>query len=602
MADISSNPVVDWGGMVSGTNLQNAQAGQAQQAQQLTQQQTQAAQMQNQLMKARMPLIMNAISDYSDDASNESTDKGGPTVPSGATGEPPDAQADTSGANPESSESPETSWYNPQQIDAHLRSQFFVPPVTPQEAQKIQKAAFVDPKGEMGLLESAKQQRQLRIDAQTGQSQYGSNNLFEAMHAVVDADSGHALAQLTAVAPDTAKRIKEMIPDEADEDAAARSYAAHVAGVAHQYSGRETVADNAGVYRDKVTGMTVPGVEKSGLSEDQWANLAKSGSDLVDFNDGQGHVTKIERWKANKAPSLSSWVMQMAAHAGVFSAQPTIGGAPKMQARASAQQGIDTAAAQNAKVAGAANTPVSGTTTTNGSPDPAMSKALADHDFDYAPPVQKFGTSLSPDEQKDKDNQVEARKQLKQTADSGVPAAQQALTFYKAAQDILDSKGANTGKWTTILAHAGAYIPGVQVPTTTNYQELAKYLANAALQAGKGIFPKMTQKEGDWIMNKLNPSPEMNEGAVRNMLANGQKMSQYTLDSAQRVGAFIKTGKDATRFNAWNAKNFPEPEFVTPTKTAAGAVKGQYSDAQISAWAAAHKVDLSKARAFFGAK
>lgn len=588
MSDISSNPVVDWSGMINGAQLTQAQTGQAQAQTGLVNQQTQAAGMQNQLTKARMPLIMQALSDYNDSATNDSGASGAtPAAPAkGAAAPSPDASGD---------QSPETSWYDPKAIDSTMRSQFFVPPYTSQEAKQIQTAAL---SGDAGLLEYAKSRRQMRIDSQTAQSQYGANNLYEAIHTVTDAEPGTALAQLTAIAPNTSKKIKEMIPDEADEDAAARAYAAHVGGTVHQYTGREAVARADGTYIDKVTGRPIPGVEKSGLSEDQWVQLSKAANTLVDIPDGEGHTVKVPQWRANGAPDQQSWMLQQAAHGGDKGSQPTVGGAPKAVAAAAAQKGIAAHAATIAAQPAAEGGAQPGTTTTNGQPDPKMSAFLSDPEFKYVPPRQKFGTSLSPDEQDVKTKQVDAANSLKEDADKGIPAVQSSLTFYKAAQDILDSKGANTGKWQSVIAKAGQWVPGVQIPQTSNYQELAKYLGNAALQSGKQLFPKMTQKEGDWLLNKLNPSPDMTDTAVRDMVHNGAALSQYTLDGAQKIKAYLRQGGDATQFYTALAKHFPMSDAVGQ-KPAAAPAAPKYSDAQINAYAAKHGVPVAQVRAHF---
>lgn len=590
MADVSSVPVTDWGGLMANAQLTRAQVPQVQAQTALTQQQTQSAEMANQIQRARMPLIMNALSDYADDASPSAPGAGG-----GASKAP--AGNDTAAPNQSGVASPETSWYDPANIDAALRSKYFVPPVTPGEAKTIQRAALI---GDPGLLENAKMQRQFRIDQQTAASQYDANNLYDAIHTVVDAEPGHALAQLEAIAPNTAAKIRKMIPNAADEDAAARAYAAHVGGNVHQYTGRKVVTRPDGSYVDEVTGRPIPGVEKSGLTEDQWANLAKAGNNLVDIPTGDGGTTKVPQWRANNAPSLSAWVMQQAAHGGDHGSQPTVGGVPKLRAQQGAAAGI--AAAEKAGPGPGVNGPQKEGTTVNakGEVDPVMSKALADMDFKYTPPRRPYGTSLSPDEQELKNKQTAAAVDLKKTVNEGIPAAQMAQTFYRAAQDILDSKGATTGKWTSVLAHAGQWVPGVHIDATTNYQELAKYLGNAALQAGKAIFPKMTDKASALSLEKLNPAPDMTEPAIRNMLKTGTAIAQYSLDSANRVGAYLRSGGDATRFPDWNAKYFKQADYVA-AKSGNGpaATKAMPNDAKISAYAAKHfGGDVAKAKAF----
>ena len=593
MADVSSVPFINYAGQQADAQLTRAQTGVAQQQAGLVGQQAQAAGLSNQITRAQLPLIMHALSDYSDDSSNVSGEA--PTAQPAVDGTKQSAAPDKSGV----AEDPNTSWYNPDTIDAGLRQQLFVPPVTPQEAKKIQQAALLSDKFP-GLLENAKMQRQMRVDQQTAASQYTANNGYEALSAVVDADQGRAMAQLEAIAPDTVAKIRNQLPDAADEDAAARAYAAHVAGTMHQYTGRKSVARADGVYVDEVTGRPIPGVEKSGLSEDQWANLAKAGNALVDVPDGQGHTTKIEQWRANQAPSLSAWVMQQAAHGGEWGAQPTIGGAPKAVAMAGANAGIVKAKGATATADNLAGSPKAGTTTTNGKPDPVLSKALADPDYNFNPPGHKFGTTLSPDEQDIKNKQADAAVSLKKDMDAAIPAAQTAQTFYRAAQDILDSKGATAGKWSGVIAHAASWVPGLDAPASTNYQELSKYLGNAALQAGKQIFPKMTDKASALSLEKLNPSPNMTDPAIRNMLQLGTRMAQYTIDGAGKVGAYLRTGKDATRFQSWLNKYYDMPTAVNGPKEgapAAGATQ-KYSDAQIAKWAQTHGVDPAKARTF----
>jgi len=595
MADVSSLPVTDWAGLMSSANLQNAQTGLTGQNAALVNQQAQAAQMQNQLTRARMPLIMQALSDYSDKSSNEGGVNGTPTA--SATQKSEAAQADESGIPPEKS------WYQPAQIDSALRNRFFVPPVTSQEAQHIQRAALI---GDPGLLEASKQQRELRVQQQSAASQYESNNLYDAMHSVSDADPGHALAQLAAIAPNAAKRIKAMIPDEADEDAAARAYASHVGSAVHQYTGREVVARPDGTYIDKTTGLPVHGVEKSGMTEEQWAGLAKAGNALVDVPDGQGHMIKVTQWQANKSPSLSAWVMQQASHAGVPGTHSTISGAPKAQARAAANKAAAAAEATQ-KAAGPAAQPGI-TTTANGQVDPMMSKALQDNEYRFQGPKTPAGATRSPDEQKAYDNNVGNAQALKSESDTATMAAGQAMTFLKAAQDILDSKGAHTGAYSKLIASAGRWVPGVNVPQTSNYQELAKYLGNAAIQTARATFPKLTQKEVFLQLEHLSPSPNMDEPAVRQMIKTGAGMAQYTLDSAKRVGAYLRMGNDPSRFRVWNQQYWPQEDIVNAAapetkKASASAATKSYSEAQINKYAKVHfGGDVAKAKSFLGVK
>src|SRR5271163_197217 len=136
----------------------------------------------------------------------------------------------------------------------------------------------------------------------------------------------------------------------------------------------------------------------------------------------------------------------------------------------------------------------------------------------------------------DMKNQTTARNDLAKTSNQGVGSAAAALTMYKAAQDVLAKGNYDGGAWNAELAKYSKWLPaGWQDHMTGDYQEVAKYLGQAALQAGKGIFAKMTQKEAEWMKNELNPSPGMDPTALRDMIGKGAKIAQYSLDSAKRV-------------------------------------------------------------------
>jgi len=185
-------------------------------------------------------------------------------------------------------------------------------------------------------------------------------------------------------------------------------------------------------------------------------------------------------------------------------------------------------------------------------------------------------------------NQTAARNDLAKTSSQGVGAASAALTMYKAAQDVLAKGNYDGGAWNQELAKYSKWLPaGWQNHMTGDYQEIAKYLGNAALQSGKGIFAKMTEKESDTVMHDLNPSPGMDPNALRDMISRGAKTAQYALDSANRVPAYLHAQKDANQFGTWNQTHFPMQEETKPdtAKPNAGvAPPPKYNDAQVSAY------------------
>jgi hypothetical protein len=157
------------------------------------------------------------------------------------------------------------------------------------------------------------------------------------MHAVTDAPDGNAMDVLEASHPETVAAIRKQFakdPDAAmDEDAAARMFASHVAGAVHQYTGREAVKGDDGVYRDKDTGITIPGVEKVGLSTDQYIKLAHEAiTPSVDMPDGSGGSIKVAPWKAAQMSGAKNingpgdWMMVRASQLGMPGAASTLSG------------------------------------------------------------------------------------------------------------------------------------------------------------------------------------------------------------------------------------------------------------------------------------
>jgi hypothetical protein len=425
---------------------------------------------------------------------------------------------------------------------------------------------------------------------------------------------------LEASHPDTVAAIRRQFAKEPDseaakdEDAAARMFASHVAGNVHQYTGRKAVKDEAGTYRDEETGIPIPGVEKVGLSTDQYIKLAHEAiTPSVEMDDGSGGKIKVAPWKAAQMGGAKNingpgdWMMVRASQQGLPGAAATLSGnsAQKQEARATAQSALTKVQKQHA----AAPAPTDGTpkpvngvgaaTTPQGQIDPKLTTALQDTKYDYKPTnngesyTPTIGHTPPPAVMEDMKNQTTARNNLAKDTNQGIGAASAALTMYQAAQDILAKGRYDGGAWDAKLSReAGKYLPvGWQnAAKTGDYQELAKMLGTAALQSGKGIFAKMTQMEAKMLTTELSPAPGMQPEAMRDMIAKGQKMAQYTVDSAKRVPSYLHSGKDANQFPAWNQEHFPmEKETIpTPPKPNAAGVTPKFSDTQVRAYMQKH--------------
>lgn len=603
MADVSALPVADWGSLTTSfgqgqasANQANASAGLARQQTQNAQTANQTGQMQNQLMAARMPVIMKALQDFGTSSDNSGAASNPAPSSTGAAANPApnaDSSADTS--------SPETSWYNPAQIDAGLRQRYFVNPAgTPQEVKQIIQAGV---SGDPGLLESAKAQREYGVQQRLAQSNYDSSNLYDAMTSVSNAPQGQALDALSALAPSTAAKIKQMIPDGADEDAAARAYAAHVSGAVHLYTGRKVTPRADGTYVDEQTGQPVPGVEKSGLSEDQWAGLAKAGSELVPVKNSDGSESQVPRWRTpgQNASSLAQWVMQVAAKGGVPGAQPTVSGAPVAAAHAAATKATAGAQTTNPTAPSAAGTAPSATGA------PLVQKALQDSSFrDSSAPGQikpTSGTSQSTVGKGLADTYVEQRKEAQQTFSDNAGAAAQALQNFKAAQAILGAPdGSHMSRMTGVPGTLAAELSrlGYGTETADKRAEAAKYLTNGALQGLKqtyGAKPAMF----DVKVNLEQAFPDvktMGIGAVQNLIAENIRNAQYIRDSATRGSQYLAAGNRPSDFNSWNEKYFSRAEAVNDKGPASSSPK--YTDAQVQKWAKTHGYSIAGAKKFLG--
>jgi hypothetical protein len=596
---------------VAGQGLTTAQTQNAQQ-------QTQAAAMQNRLISARMPLILSQLHDESVGSGDQSGVGGGQATPARGGEAAPRTPGEEVSSEEKSAVAPNQNFYQPDKIDAFLRSKYFVPQYTPQEMQQLRKAYLVDPSDQYGMgPKRVMAMHDMRIQTQTQQNQMDSRDDFDKLHAVTDAPEGNAMDVLEASHPETVAAIRKQFakdPDAAmEEDAAARMFAAHTAGAVHQYTGREAVKGDDGVYRDKDTGITIPGVEKVGLSTEQYLKLAHDAIAPTEVPDGVGGKITVPAWKAAQIAGAKNingpgdWMMVNASQRGLPGAASTLSpnSAQKQEARKVAQAALDKAQSQRSSAPAPTDgtpKPVNGigaATNPQGQIDPKLTAALQDTKYKYTPtnngqPYKgQVGQTPPPQVAEDMKNQTAARNSLAKDTNQGIGAASAALTMYQAAQDILAKGRYDGGAWDAKLSkEAGKYLPvGFQnVAKTGDYQELAKMLGTAALQSGKGIFAKMTQMEAKMLVNELNPAPSMQPEAMRDMITKGMKMAQYSLDSAKRVPAYLHTGNDANQFPSWNQEHFPmEKETIpTPAKPNAAGAASKYSDAQVRAYMQKH--------------
>lgn len=208
--------------------------------------------------------------------------------------------------------------------------------------------------------------------------------------------------------------------------------------------------------------------------------------------------------------------------------------------------------------------------------DPVLSNALADPKYKAAPiptPTDQVSLQNSKDLQKAR---TDAATNLQQDAEQASQNAGSALQFAKAAQQIMQSKGAPVvGLTGNIAKTISSVFGGVDA---TNYQEVAKYLGNLAVQSGKGNFPHATEKENMVQFNDLSPSVKQTGDALNDLLNTNVLNLQYTLDTANRTTDFLnpKYNNDPQKFFRWNQEHYPRADAVNqPLPSGPVTIKGK---------------------------
>lgn len=541
MSDIAAQPFQNFGLSQAQQGLATAQTG-------AVNQDAQKTALDNQFTQAAMPYMMRALHGYSD---------GGAPMPDPASISSQDASGVGGGGDPNS--------------DTNLRLRSTVVPFLPGEQQRLGQAAILS--GKMpGLLQMEQFRREQRIALQTQQNQVQNGNLFDGMRSVTDTDPGKALSTLAAtnMAPQMVKQLMEQAKtDPNGADTNARAYARHVAGAAHQWSGRETESKADGNFYDKQSGFQVPGTGHVGMSDDQWTTIATKGMELKEIPTGNGdEKASVPLWKADHAASLDAWVMQNAAAHGATAAHPSNTGAPHIMAQDQAERAAGAARAQ-ANPAQLAADKTAQYKNADGTINQKMTDAMADKDYDVNIPRSPYGTQPSSEVTQAKQAAAKSAASLSKDSGDTINAQRASLVMYNAAKDTLAKGGYDAGAWGPQLAAVGKWLPkGFQDALGTgDYQKLSKYLGQAALQGGKGIFAKMTQQEANWMRNELNPSASMNASALNDLVDMNIKQSKYVIQSANNATTYVGTDKahplkDPDKFADWNQKHFPMEDYV----------------------------------------
>jgi len=337
-------------------------------------------------------------------------------------------------------------------------------------------------------------------------------------------------------------------------------------------------------------GLAAQVAAKAGLdstNQDSWTTAQKKLADTTAAQIAAQHATVIHQYtgagyaganavdERTNVPAAGPAAAQLGpearSHRQLALAQPTVYGAGlpeplgKAAGIADAPPGV---ASQSATAQPPQRAPVRPTTTTAPAAaapqDPVLAKALADPKYNAAPiptPTDQVSLQNSKDLQKAR---TETATNLQQDAEQAAQSSGSALQFALAAKQIMDSKGAPTvGLFGPAMKAATSVFGGVDA---TNYQEVAKYLGNLAVQSGKGNFPHATEKENMMQFNELSPGVNQTGDALKDLLNTNINNIKYTLDTANRTTDFLdpKNKKDPQKFFRWNQENFPRENAVNP--------------------------------------
>lgn len=450
-----------------------------------------------------------------------------------------DAIPATTSASPATTATPPAATPQPsgmaaaQNLDTSYRNKYYVPPVTKEEATAMQQAsgAALALKSDVPVQQVQRQIDQ-RVQAQTSANHNAAQNEADQLY----------------------QTITDPATDTATKQAALVRYNA-----LFQWTGDEPVDHNGNLF-NKRTGQPMVGTQAQTLNPAQRTDLLAKAWEQVSVPQSDGTSVMMPAWQAPATKAASPQAFADRLVAGSSSASGTTPATvPQANVRPDPATTASPAAAPTSR-----NAP----TTTASTGDPYLDKALADPQWRIPVKPVVAGVTQNP---KDLQNQTitqGAAAKLKADSDQAVPAAASALQYMTAAKAILQSKGAPvTGLYGPAANLVSRTFGGVN---SSNYQEVAKYLGNAAAQNAKANFPNATQSEMGMQFNELSPNVSMNDDTINDLLSTNIRGAKYVMDTANRTKPYVDSGNDPQNFEKWNQKYYPREKLVNATRTATG--------------------------------
>jgi hypothetical protein len=437
---------------------------------------------------------------------------------------------------------------DPSDIASNAQDRFAISDIwLPGEQAQLTYNQLLQQNGMPNSLPSILAQHTARIQSLTTTNQLRASNGYDQAYTVASAPPGKAVVAMQRVAPQEAGRISQIATSQDDADALARAWASQTGNAVYRYAGREPVTGPDGIARDKLNQRPVLGQTPVGMSAEQNASFLERLATPVDTG-------------AAARPALGS-----TAEGAAIPRNP--------------QPSVVVPGSGSATPAVPARTVAPGKPTVPTAPIPyAIDGAPIESQY-RLPKQPGVNDPQTPETQKTWDTTIAKRAELLDDAKSMTNSSAQGLAYVQAAQALMKTDGVPTGLSAPAkvamsrIAEATGLTPG---ESATKNQELAKYLANLAVQSFKNNFgARPAAKEFDIQMQDLNPSDKMTPTAINGLLDFNSKNLGYLMQTGHRAAAYNAQNGDPQQFYDWNNTHFPQSAAVNaqpvrPGQTASG--------------------------------
>lgn len=555
MADISAQPIPDFGSLISSYGQNQANIG-------LTNAQTGVAQAQPALLGAQTGLATAQTGVQNATAQKTMLEVAMLKKAMAAGGQTPldNSQDDQSAVDPTEAG-----------IASYFNHKWFVDPKGPASLQQYLDPSWAANPMTAGIVTRADEVRKIAIASQTAQYQNEATDTYNTATALAGTD--HALASLMGLKDGTPlKTIGLAINSDPNKSPEEKEQAASVAlksaaKYAFQHTGQEPTVEGDQV-RSKQTGLPVTGTPEVNASPDKKLSHKEFQDTPQTVTSGNSPTTRFPGQSVSGGSNT-----------------PPASGSPQAVQK---EQAITQALTQKGF-------------------QPEQASFVAKLPDGYTAPPDRSQWNPVQKEQFDTWNKQQ-QDSLKST-NLEYTRATDVVTHIKQIQSLLQTPGLTLGpgsaekaqlqtffnQWFgTSAGQAGAYQVLSKVLNTTEMNDLLQQFHSEGAQVRLGAY------ESKLIMDKLTASPALTKEAIQQMLQWQGSDSQYTIQKAKVAGAAVAAKKDVGNFDKDYGSTFPKQDIVDTTAGVlhagsldfSGAKGKTYSTAEVSKAAAQKGIPL----------